>query len=92
MGFDMRKTELVPTKVVITIDACNHGCPHCGEKLTKGFGYAMDFFCKLSDNKIVSGYVEWDSDLNPVPEWCPLRLDSENMKQKAYGVIQGIDI
>ncbi len=35
-------------------------CPYCIEKLTKGFGYAVDYMCSLKDNKITSGYVEWE--------------------------------
>lgn len=60
------------TKIVIELDNC-YECPYCGQKLTKGYGYALDYFCKKTHNKITSGYVEWESDMNPVPDWCPLK-------------------
>lgn len=60
------------TKITIDLKDCRK-CPECGEKLTKGYGYATDYFCKLKNNKITSGYVEWSSDVNPVPNWCPLK-------------------
>jgi len=59
-------------KITVYIKDCRE-CPKCGKKLTKGYGYAMDYFCKLKDNRITSGYVEWESEINPVPKWCPLR-------------------
>jgi len=59
-----------------------HECPACDSGLTKGFGYAMDYFCKLSpekDNKwgfkLVDSYIEWDSEKRKngnFPKWCPL--------------------
>ncbi len=48
-------------------------CPKCNKKLTKGYGYAMDYFCTLKDDRVTSGYVEWESDINPIPNWCPLK-------------------
>jgi hypothetical protein len=77
------------TKIILEIDACNNGCPHCGEKITKGYGYAMDYFCKLKNNKVVSGYVEWESDLNPVPDWCPVRVDKDVMEKIEQERIMG---
>jgi len=65
--------------IKIELDRCvditrNIKCPYVTEKLTKGYGYAVDYMCRLNDNKIVSGYVEWDRDVNPVPDWCPLLI------------------
>jgi hypothetical protein len=53
------------------------GCPHAGSRLTKGFGYATDYFCKLNGGQVTSGYVEWNSDIKSVPDWCPLKLNKE---------------
>jgi hypothetical protein len=50
-------------------------CPFVEEKLTKGYGYAVDYMCGKCDNRVTSVYVEWDSDVNPVPNWCPLKWD-----------------
>lgn len=61
------------TKIVLDIKNCT-GCPKVVQERTPRAGYAVDYFCSLVDNKLVSGYVEWESDLNPVPDWCPLLL------------------
>ena len=49
-------------------------CPFVTEKLTKGYGYAVDYMCALKNNKITSGYVEWDREINPIPDWCPIMV------------------
>jgi hypothetical protein len=38
-----------------------------------GAGYAMDYTCTLEGKKIM-GYIEWPSEIKPVPKWCPIRL------------------
>jgi hypothetical protein len=45
---------------------------------TPGSGYASDYFCpKVKDKKgkpkKIMGYIEWDSEKKPVPDWCPIR-------------------
>jgi hypothetical protein len=54
-------------------------CPLVCITRTKGAGYAEDYHCSALNKKIV-GYVEWDSDLVPVPDWCPHRIE------KIYGL------
>lgn len=57
-----------------TIDNCK-ACPFCDTKLTKGYGHALDYFCKKAGNKIIAAYVEWSSQApqdNEIPDWCPL--------------------
>ena len=54
-------------------------CPFCTDKLTKGYGYAVDYMCSLMDNRVTSGYVEWDREINPVPDWCPILDHQANM-------------
>lgn len=50
-------------------------CPMVISKRTVGAGYALDYHCSAVDNKRVMYYVEWDKDMNPVPEWCPYRIE-----------------
>jgi hypothetical protein len=67
----MAKTTVV---IEVALEDCRK-CPECGNKLTKGYGFTTDYFCKLKNNKITSGYVEWERDVKPVPDWCPLRKE-----------------
>ena len=77
-------------KVILELDNCStvkdgsgisRGCPYSIEKRTPNSGYALDYFCKLAENKMTSGYVEWIKDFNPVPEWCPLRSDHKEIEE-----------
>lgn len=65
--------------ILLNLKDCRK-CPHCGSKLTKGYGYAMDYFCLEYGDKISSGYVEWESDVNTIPEWCPKLITNMNKK------------
>lgn len=67
-------------------------CPYCTEKLTKGFGYAVDYMCKLMDNRVTSGYVEWESEINPVPSWCPIRTDKHQQDAERIAKFAGENI
>lgn len=85
--------EIKHPLVVIQIEVTDcRQCPKHGEKLTKGYGYATDYFCTLSNNKIVSGYVEWESDINPVPDWCPIRIDKVGQNKSSSVIDSPIDI
>ena len=66
-------------------------CPFCESDRTRDAGFAMDYFCKLTSDanersgfRMTSGYVEWDSDINPVPLWCPL-MDKE---EKVFKILE----
>ena len=51
--------------------------------------HAFDYYCKLTPNKVkcgvhtykisdykkIAGYVEWDSEMPNVPDWCPIRIN-----------------
>lgn len=39
----------MPKSVSLKITNCKL-CHHCGTTLTKGFGYATDFFCDIADH------------------------------------------
>ena len=65
-------------KVVITkeyeFENCA-GCPHVRKMPCRHSPIADDYHCgKTPDNKLISGYVEWEDQLpKEPPEWCPLR-------------------
>lgn len=69
--------------IILKIDKCCstdqnsgiNGCPFVETQRTPNSGYAIDYFCKAAGGRKISGYVEWDSDMNPVPDWCPKRID-----------------
>ena len=82
-------TKRINTKLA-QIENCMN-CPNCDTKLTKGFGYAMDYFCTAADNKTIAGYVEWDSEKpkdGVFPKFCPLKkgpTKTVKMKKDQYG-------
>ena len=68
----------------------NISCPYAGRlpgsEPTIGAGFAVDYFCKLTPDpkskngyKQTSGDVEWSSEVNPIPTWCPLRTPEDVM-------------
>ena len=74
--------------LVLEFEKCvvKHGneyicCPYVHEEPTEGAGCATDYFCKLVPDprnscgyRTTSGYVEWPREINPVPNWCPIRV------------------
>ena len=55
------------------LDSCKD-CVMVRTERTQGAGYAIDYICTaIQPERKAMGYVEWDSDLNEVPEWCPHR-------------------
>lgn len=57
--------------VAIPVGRCDE-CPYHTTKATPGAGFADDYYCKKT-GKIITTYVEWDSEIPPVPDWCPYR-------------------
>lgn len=50
-------------------------CPNCKTKLTRGAGYATDYYCTAKSNRTIAGYVEWMSEEpqdGEIPAWCPM--------------------
>lgn len=66
-----KKTKVA---ILMALDCCNK-CPNVIENRTPDAGYAFDYFCSAKDNKKIMGYVEYDSELAEVPNWCPYRVD-----------------
>ncbi len=63
------------TKIALDIKDCR-GCPHMRSERTEGAGYALDFHCRLTGN-LICGYVEYESEVKPVPDDCPIRIVEE---------------
>ena len=76
--------------VLIPIENCTQ-CPHCETKLTKGYGYATDYYCSFTyDNRLIAGYVEWPSEIpKEPPKWCPFRLMEDNRSCASCGRLDG---
>jgi hypothetical protein len=86
-------------KISLNLTKCRMGngvtCPYSDTERTHGAGFALDYLCKLVPEnnehgfRKTSGYVEWESDVNPVPEWCPLRADREDIILRKIDKILG---
>jgi len=81
--------KCVQNTLVLPNGATKVACPYAGTAGTRGAGFAQDYFCKLTPDpksehgyRITSGYVEWDREINPVPNWCPLRTPENAMLDK----------
>lgn len=64
--------------VNIPVGRCDQ-CPYHYTKPTPNAGYAEDYFCKIA-NKAIGHYIEWDSEIPAVPDWCPFRLHGKTME------------
>lgn len=61
--------------VFVEIKRCDER-PHHNTKLTKGYGYAEDYYCGATyDNRKIAGYVETPSEIPTPPQWCPFRKE-----------------
>ena len=61
-------------QATMEIEKCNE-CPFHDTRRTPGAGYAIDYFCVLEKGKEIAGYIEWNSDLPYVPDWCPIAIE-----------------
>lgn len=60
--------------VIIEVEDNCIECPYCEDTRTIEAGYALDYWCiKMSPRKKIMGYVEYQSDVKPIPDWCPFR-------------------
>ncbi len=68
------KSTFPLTAIQLSIACCDE-CPKCKSQHTPGTGFGTDYICTaVKPNKTVMGYIEWDSEKVPVPDWCPLRV------------------
>ena len=51
-------------------------CPFVRIERCPDAGYAHDYFCKISGKRTMN-YIEYPSELEPVPEDCPLRVKED---------------
>lgn len=61
----------------IPIGRCDD-CPFVEVSRTPRAGYAHDYLCSKT-NKTIINYVEYDSEIPPIPDWCPYRLKGETV-------------
>lgn len=60
-------------KLEYDIEKC-WDCPKCISEPTQtadSFEVALDYYCGVN-NKKIAGYIEYDSEMPKVPNWCPL--------------------
>lgn len=64
--------------VLIEVGRCDE-CPFVELIRTMGAGHAYDYYCKANKKfpKMIAYYVEYDSEIPPVPEWCPFKKKEE---------------
>ena len=65
-------------------------CPFVISDKTEGAGCASDYFCAAANNKKIAGYVEWESDMPLVPDWCPKRVSNETQDDQYLVVWQNV--
>lgn len=62
-------------KITKEIKSCQ-SCPFLKKgphESTDGWDSGQDWFCTNSNNKLISGFVEWhDEKKIKIPDWCPL--------------------
>lgn len=60
--------------VYVEVKRCDQ-CPYHFVRRTARAGFAHDYHCSATpDNKMIVGYVEYDSEIpKEPPEWCPFR-------------------
>ena len=68
---DCKHHQFIP-KAYIPVGRCDM-CPMCETERTIGAGYAFDYLCKACGKRKIVGYVEWDSEIPEIPDWCPFR-------------------
>ena len=61
------------TTIQMQIKNCSE-CPKHRTERTPCSGYANDYYCILTGNKI-AGYIEWPNEMPDVLEDCPLRIN-----------------
>ena len=64
--------------VQVPVGRCDE-CPMHYTKATPYAGCATDYYCKITGIK-TSSYVEYDDEINPVPESCPFRWPGKTME------------
>ena len=73
------------------IEKCDK-CPFVQLERTQGAGYAHDYWCTktMDKRKLIVGYVEWDSEIPEVPEWCPCKIETQTKEEEMYEKVKYI--
>ncbi len=75
----MARKPFEKVKVAFEFETCKE-CPKVRSERTPQAGCADDYYCTearditTGKHRMVMGYVEYSSDENPIPEWCPRRV------------------
>ena len=77
---------MITIKTETNVNKCNE-CPY---HITKP-QYTIDswehpegYFCSKKDNRPIAEYIEWESELPPIPEWCPFKNKKEDINMNTY--------
>ena len=66
--------------VVVGVGRCDE-CPCVKETRTPRAGFAFDYYCNAcqtpSGPKQITTYIEYDSEMPPVPDWCPFKIKED---------------
>lgn len=81
---DFPKTAMV----VVGVGRCDE-CPCVKQTRTPSAGYAFDYYCNAvqtpSGPMRITTYVEYDSEIPPVPDWCPFKIKEEDFDETMDG-------
>jgi hypothetical protein len=61
---------------VKNIDNCTE-CFYVIDKPTPNTGFGVDYFCGLENNKLIMEYIEYSSEIKPIPKWCKFKSSME---------------
>lgn len=66
--------------VVVGVGRCDV-CPYVKETRTPRAGFAFDYYCNACQTpegpRKITGYIEYDSEIPPVPDWCPFKIKED---------------
>ena len=65
-------------EVTFYVSRCDE-CPLHTTRRTMGAGDAYDYLCGVKKNRLITGYVEYMSELGPVPDWCPFHIKKQEV-------------
>ena len=71
----------VRAMVVVGVGRCDE-CPCVEQERTPRAGYAFDYFCNAvqtpSGPMRITTYVEYNSEIPPVPDWCLFKIKEDD--------------
>lgn len=74
--------------VVIGVGRCDE-CPCVKETRTPRAGFAFDYYCNACQTsngpRKITGYIEYDSEMPPVPDWCPFKIKEDDFIEDLDG-------